>query len=142
MFSRLPKIKAWVDEHNPGDPIIPFSVALEERLFNMASDEDRAEEEKAIGATSALGKITTAGYISLDVSLSPAHTLRGDDFLVTFGDLSLSDTSPRVLRRRERGQYEGGRRPHKRLVSSSKSSYATPVGGLCGMNGFQHGFRE
>jgi len=63
----LPKIKAWVDEHNPGDPIIPFSVALEERLFNLESDEDRAEEEKAIGATSALGKITTAGYISLDL---------------------------------------------------------------------------
>ncbi|PIL32184.1 hypothetical protein GSI_05429 [Ganoderma sinense ZZ0214-1] len=63
----LPKIKAWIDEHNPGDPLIPFSVSLEERLALMASDEERTEEEKNIGANSALGKITTAGYASLDL---------------------------------------------------------------------------
>ncbi|KAI1786759.1 P-loop containing nucleoside triphosphate hydrolase protein [Ganoderma leucocontextum] len=63
----LPKIKAWIDEHNSGDPLIPFSVSLEERLALMASDEERAEEEKNIGANSALGKITTAGYASLDL---------------------------------------------------------------------------
>ncbi|KAI0683394.1 cytoplasmic protein [Cytidiella melzeri] len=63
----LPKIKAWIDEHNPGDPLIPFSVALEERLMNLESDEDRAEEEKKIGAVSALPKITQAGYSSLDL---------------------------------------------------------------------------
>ncbi|RPD54313.1 cytoplasmic protein [Lentinus tigrinus ALCF2SS1-6] len=63
----LPKIKAWIDEHNPGDPLIPFSVALEERLAQLATDEERAEEEKTIGAVSALGKITTAGYTSLDL---------------------------------------------------------------------------
>ncbi|KAI0077279.1 hypothetical protein K474DRAFT_1661885 [Panus rudis PR-1116 ss-1] len=62
----LPKIKAWVDEHNPGDPIIPFSVALEERLVNM-SDEEREEEQKKIGAQSALTKITQAGYAALDL---------------------------------------------------------------------------
>ena len=66
---RLPKIKAWIDENNPGDPLIPFSVALEERLVNL-SDEERAEEEKKIGAVSALPKITTAGYASLDVRRS------------------------------------------------------------------------
>ncbi len=63
----LPKIKAWIDEHNPGDPLIPFSVALEERLALLGSDEERAEEEKKVGAVSALGKITTAGYASLDL---------------------------------------------------------------------------
>ncbi|KAI0747330.1 P-loop containing nucleoside triphosphate hydrolase protein [Irpex lacteus] len=63
----LPKIKAWIDEHNPGDPLIPFSVALEERLMALESDEERKEEEKKIGATSALGKITQAGYTSLDL---------------------------------------------------------------------------
>ncbi|KIP10981.1 hypothetical protein PHLGIDRAFT_100248 [Phlebiopsis gigantea 11061_1 CR5-6] len=62
----LAKIKAWIDEHNPGDLIIPFSVALEERLVSM-SDEERAEEEKTIGATGALGKITQAGYAGLDL---------------------------------------------------------------------------
>jgi obg-like ATPase 1 len=66
-LDRLPKIKAWIDENNPGDPLIPFSVALEERLMNIESDEERAEEEKKIGASSALGKITQAGYSSLDV---------------------------------------------------------------------------
>lgn len=64
---RLPKIKAWVDEHTPGDIIIPFSVAYEERLSQLASDEERAEEEKKVGAPSALGKITHAGYASLEV---------------------------------------------------------------------------
>ncbi|QRW18072.1 hypothetical protein RhiXN_02996 [Rhizoctonia solani] len=62
----LPKIKAWIDENNPGDPLIPFSVALEERLAPL-SDEEKKEEEKAAGATSALGKITQAGYSSLDL---------------------------------------------------------------------------
>ena len=66
MFTRLPKIKGWIDEHNPGDPLIPFSVALEERL-SLLSDEEKAEEKEK-GAVSCLGKITQAGYSSLDVS--------------------------------------------------------------------------
>jgi hypothetical protein len=64
---RLPRIKAWIDANNPGDPLIPFSVALEERLAPLSA-EDKAEEEKDIGANSALGKITQAGYTSLDVN--------------------------------------------------------------------------
>jgi len=62
----LPKIKAWIDENNPGDPLIPFSVALEERLAPL-SDEDKAIEAKENNAVSAMGKITTAGYASLDL---------------------------------------------------------------------------
>ncbi|GJJ08319.1 hypothetical protein Clacol_002530 [Clathrus columnatus] len=62
----LPKIKGWIDEHNPGDPLIPFSVALEERLQAL-EPEEREEEQKKIGATSALGKINHAGYSSLDL---------------------------------------------------------------------------
>lgn len=62
----LPKIKAWIDEHNTGDPLIPFSVALEERLAHLSPEEKKAEEEK-IGAVSGLPKITQAGYASLDV---------------------------------------------------------------------------
>ncbi|KIJ51542.1 hypothetical protein M422DRAFT_26948 [Sphaerobolus stellatus SS14] len=61
----LPKIKAWIDEHNPGDLLIPFSVALEERLVNLSPEEKAEEEKKA--AASALGKITQAGYSSLDL---------------------------------------------------------------------------
>lgn len=62
----LPKIKGWIDAHNPGDPLIPFSVALEERLAAL-EPEKKKEEEQSIGATSALPKITQAGYSSLDL---------------------------------------------------------------------------
>ncbi|KAG7449806.1 uncharacterized protein BT62DRAFT_963304 [Guyanagaster necrorhizus] len=62
----LPKIKAWIDANNPGDPLIPFSVALEERLAGM-SPEEKEEEQKKVGAQSALPKITQAGYSSLDL---------------------------------------------------------------------------
>ncbi|KAG8908003.1 hypothetical protein FRB99_001169 [Tulasnella sp. 403] len=61
----LPKIKGWIDENNPGDPLIPFSVALEERLTSLSDDE--LAEEAANGAVSTLGKITTAGYSGLDL---------------------------------------------------------------------------
>jgi len=62
----LPKIKAWIDTNNPGDPLIPFSVALEERLASLSPEEKREEETKT-GATSALPKITQAGYSSLEL---------------------------------------------------------------------------
>ncbi|KAJ7583675.1 P-loop containing nucleoside triphosphate hydrolase protein [Mycena floridula] len=62
----LPKIKAWIDAHNPGDPLIPFSVALEDRLASM-DDDEKKEEEKRVGAQSALPKITQAGYNSLEL---------------------------------------------------------------------------
>ncbi|KZS92338.1 hypothetical protein SISNIDRAFT_496001 [Sistotremastrum niveocremeum HHB9708] len=62
----LPKIKAWIDQNNPGDPLIPFSVSLEERLIKLSPEEKEADQ-KAIGASSALSKITTAGYTSLDL---------------------------------------------------------------------------
>ncbi|KAG9315134.1 P-loop containing nucleoside triphosphate hydrolase protein [Chiua virens] len=61
----LPKIKGWIDTNNPGDPLIPFSVSLEERLSAL-SDEEKAAAQKE-GAQSALGKITQAGYASLDL---------------------------------------------------------------------------
>lgn len=66
---RLPKIKAWIDANNPGDPLIPFSVSLEERLPKL-SDEDQEAELKTLGTQSALGKITQAGYSSLDVCVT------------------------------------------------------------------------
>lgn len=60
--SWLPKIKKWVDEHNPGDLIIPFSVELEAKLVAMDSDDDRKKycEEKQISSN--LQKIITHGY--------------------------------------------------------------------------------
>src|SRR5579864_1397229 len=75
---RLPKIKAWIDTNNSGDPLIPFSVCLEERLLKL-SDEDREAELKKIGTQSALGKITQAGYSSLDVRVTREFLQRGSD---------------------------------------------------------------
>lgn len=40
------------------------------------SEEEREEEQKKIGAVSALPKITQAGYASLDVCLSCLASLR------------------------------------------------------------------
>lgn len=66
----LPKIKAWIDENTPGDKLIPFSVALEERLAGDFNDPAAQEEElKRLGTTGALGKITSTGYQSLHVRL-------------------------------------------------------------------------
>lgn len=62
----LPKIKQWIDSHNPGDPLIPFSVSFEERLAPMTPEDKKAEEEK-VGANSALPKITHAGYTCLEL---------------------------------------------------------------------------
>src|SRR3954468_10992749 len=51
----LPKIAEWVKNNAPGDPIIPISVALEERIAVM-SDAEAAEELKNLGTKSALPK--------------------------------------------------------------------------------------
>ena len=56
----LPKIHAWVQEHG-GDPMIPFSGALEQTLFDMPDDEKEAyckEHE----CQSALPKIIVSGF--------------------------------------------------------------------------------
>lgn len=63
----LAKIKGWIDEHAPGDQIIPFSVCLEERLAALGSEEAAVEECKKIGTKSMLPKIITTGYSALNL---------------------------------------------------------------------------
>ncbi len=53
----LPKIAEWVKEHATGDPIIPISIAFEERLTRFESDAEAEEECKKLGTKSSLGKI-------------------------------------------------------------------------------------
>lgn len=60
----LVKIKEWIDEHDPGSAIIPFSGALETKLLDMAED-DRVPYLKEVQATSALEKIILNGYSAL-----------------------------------------------------------------------------
>ncbi len=62
----LPKIKAWIDEKGMGDPLIPFSGALESRLSTKSEEEKTAELSK-VGTTSNMPKIITAGYNALQL---------------------------------------------------------------------------
>jgi obg-like ATPase 1 len=71
----LAKIKQWIDMNNPGDLLIPFSVALEDRLSKM-SEEEAAEELKKLGTKSALPRIAVSG-IYPHPSLSLAITFFG-----------------------------------------------------------------
>ncbi|WFD31132.1 hypothetical protein MSPP1_002166 [Malassezia sp. CBS 17886] len=68
-FRRLPKIKEWIDNNNPGDLLIPFSAALEEQVLALDDEEKQQEYLKSQGenVTSALGKITKSGYDGLDL---------------------------------------------------------------------------
>ncbi len=64
----LPKIAQWLAEHAPGDPLIPLSVALEERLARLAAaaatpaDAAAAVEQecRTLGTRSALPKTIVA----------------------------------------------------------------------------------
>jgi len=53
----LPKIAQWVKDNAPGDPVIPISVAYEERLAAM-TDAESVEEQKVV-AKSILPKVVT-----------------------------------------------------------------------------------
>jgi hypothetical protein len=121
----LPKIKGWIDEHNPGDPLIPFSVSLEERLAPL-SDADKEAEQKSIGATSGLGKITQAGYSSLEVCTCWSLILdfNTDDYVQS---LSSSDTSPVDRMRFEHGLSERAPRLPRRPESFSELFSVVPV---------------
>jgi len=53
----LPKIAAWIKEHAAGDPIIPISVSLEERLSHMETKEEVDAECEKLGTKSSLPKL-------------------------------------------------------------------------------------
>jgi len=55
----LGKIAEWIKEHAAGDPILPISVCLEERLTRFETDAEVAAELKTLGVESALPKIVT-----------------------------------------------------------------------------------
>jgi obg-like ATPase 1 len=61
----LRSIKQWVDEHTPGDLIIPFSVSFEKRLSEIPESEHSTPEYQAELAKSALPKIAVSGYQAL-----------------------------------------------------------------------------
>ncbi|KAK9841583.1 hypothetical protein WJX74_008311 [Apatococcus lobatus] len=61
----LPKVHAWVQSHG-GEPIIPFSGAFEQKVFDMPADEQQVYC-KEVGAQSALPKIITTGFRSVQL---------------------------------------------------------------------------
>ncbi|KAL0261203.1 Obg-like ATPase [Diplodia seriata] len=64
----LPKIAEWVKEHAEGDPIIPISICLEERLTHFEKEEEAAEECKKLGVQSALPKAITTMRKALNLA--------------------------------------------------------------------------
>eukprot|EP01026_Neomeris_dumetosa_P025180 TRINITY_DN2074_c0_g1_i1.p1 TRINITY_DN2074_c0_g1~~TRINITY_DN2074_c0_g1_i1.p1 ORF type:complete len:391 (-),score=81.87 TRINITY_DN2074_c0_g1_i1:287-1459(-) len=56
----LPKIAEWVKNHG-GDPVIPFSAAYEQKVFDM-DPEDKENYFKETGTISQLNKIITTGF--------------------------------------------------------------------------------
>lgn len=134
----LPKIKAWIDENAPGDLLIPFSVALEERLAMEFADDAaglKGELEK-IGTQSQIGKIMKIGYQSLNVrrlSLSFSGSVHSSDAgtdslspsiplpLTSSSTCSSSTTSRAALTRSAHGPSARAS-PHPRRPASSSAS--------------------
>lgn len=68
----LAKIKAWIDANSPGDVMIPLSCSLENTLVAFSPEERQEylkslEQEAGAPVASALPKIITTGYSSLQL---------------------------------------------------------------------------
>jgi hypothetical protein len=50
-YFRLPKIKEYVDSHDPGATIIPFSGAFESKLIDLDDDGKKAYMEETKNST-------------------------------------------------------------------------------------------
>lgn len=61
----LPKIKEYVDKHDPGAMIIPFSGAFEQKLAEMADDDERKAFQEETKCNTNLEKIIVQGYKAL-----------------------------------------------------------------------------
>tara|TARA_B110001452_G_C15183622_1_gene411095 strand:+ start:112 stop:1308 length:1197 start_codon:yes stop_codon:yes gene_type:complete len=62
----LPKLHAWITEKRPGEKMIPYSAAMEQKLVDFSEDEKKAylEENKI---TSTMDKIVVEGYHTLQL---------------------------------------------------------------------------
>ncbi|CAI2177112.1 944_t:CDS:2 [Funneliformis geosporum] len=63
----LPKIKAWIDENNPGDLLLPFSASFESQFSALPTKEEKEKFMAEKDAQSALPRIIVAGYQSLQL---------------------------------------------------------------------------
>ena len=62
----LPKLHAWITEKRPGEKMIPYSAAMEQKLIDFSEDEKKAylEENKC---SSQMDKIVVEGYHTLQL---------------------------------------------------------------------------
>lgn len=58
----------WIKENAAGDPILPISITLEERLSRFETEDEANTELKTLGVTSALPKVITTMRKSLHLS--------------------------------------------------------------------------
>ncbi|XP_015919407.1 obg-like ATPase 1 [Parasteatoda tepidariorum] len=63
----LPKIKEWVDKHDPKAAMIPFSGAFEHKVSEIEDAEEKKKFCTEAGANSNLEKIIVTGYRSLQL---------------------------------------------------------------------------
>jgi len=55
----LGRIAEWIKENAAGDPILPISICLEERLTRFETEKEAQEELKTLGVESSLPKLIT-----------------------------------------------------------------------------------
>lgn len=63
----IPKVMEWIKAHSPADPILPISVAFEERLTGFETEQEAEEECKKLGTKSALPKVIVAMRSALNL---------------------------------------------------------------------------
>jgi len=63
----LPKIKEYVDKHDPGAVIIPISGAFEQKLMELETEEERKAYQEETKCTSSLSKVIVQGYKALQL---------------------------------------------------------------------------
>lgn len=131
----LPKIKQWIDENNPGDLLIPFSVALEERMLQEFEDDKvRVEEFTKLSTQGQLGRIMVAGYQALNVR----------SLFLTSLSHSLSLMYPRRRTNRDLSCVKCSAHSILHLRSSRSASLDDPRRNKSTSSGrsHSHGFRE
>ncbi|KAI9007602.1 P-loop containing nucleoside triphosphate hydrolase protein [Hyaloraphidium curvatum] len=67
----LPKIKAWIDEKDPGATMLPFSIEFEQELWNLRGDAEGTAALVAQGvgapAASMIPRMVTVGFSVLNL---------------------------------------------------------------------------
>jgi len=61
----LPKIKAWIDERNPGCPMVPVSVSLEQQIEAFTDETERQNFLTEHKTRTSIPKIISIGFTNL-----------------------------------------------------------------------------